>query len=216
VWSVQFRREWVPGMAVATDGRRVRGDETRKRIVRRASEVATIDGLGAVSLAQLADGLGISKSGVHQLFGTKEELQLETVADARQRFIDVVIAPVWSKAEGLPRLTALVKSWVDYVRHHEFPGGCFITRCSIEFATHPGRVRESLLAAMREWVSLLEGELASAKRQGKLTKSTNCRQLAFEIEALLVAGNNGLLIGDEEALVRTERGVARLLKAARA
>jgi hypothetical protein len=69
---------------------------------------------------------------------------------------------------------------------------------------------------MREWVSLLEGELTSAKRQGKLAKSTNCTQLAFEIEALLVAGNNGLLLGDEAALARTERAVSRLIKAARA
>jgi AcrR family transcriptional regulator len=203
-------------MTAATDGRRVRGDETRRRILQRAAEVATIDGLGALSLAQLADGLGISKSGVHQLFGTKEELQLETVAAARRRFIEVVITPVWSKPEGLPRLTALVKSWVEYVRHHEFPGGCFITRCSNEFATHPGRVRDALIAVMREWVSLLEGELTSAKRQGKLAKSTNCTQLAFEIEALLVAGNNGLLLGDEAALARTERAVSRLIKAARA
>jgi AcrR family transcriptional regulator len=204
----------VASLVAATDGRRVRGDETRRRIVQRAGEVATIDGLGGLSLAQLADGLGISKSGVHQLFGTKEELQLETVAAARQRFIEVVVAPVWSKPEGLPRLKALVKSWVQYVRHHEFPGGCFITRCSNEFATHPGRVREALIAAMREWVSLLEKELTTAKRQGQLAKSTDCSQLAFEIEALLVAGNNGLLLGDEGALVRTEKAVAKLVKAA--
>ena len=74
-------------MAVDVDGRRARGDRSRQRILELASEVATVEGLGGLSLSRLGEALQLSKSGVHALFGTKEELQLETVAAARRLFI---------------------------------------------------------------------------------------------------------------------------------
>ena len=201
-------------MPVGIDKRRARGDETRARILQRASEVATTEGLNGLSMAHLAEALDLSKSGVHALFGTKEELQLATIVAARRRFIHVVIAPVWSEPEGLQRLQALVQSWLDYVRRREFPGGCFVTRWSAEFASHPGRVRDALADNKAEWLRLLAGELVAAKQRGELTAATDPEQLAFEIDGMLIAGNNGALRGDDTALDRASHAVAGLLAAA--
>ncbi len=194
-------------MVSQTDGRRLRGDRTRHRVLEQASEVATLDGLQGLSLSQLAESLQLSKSGVHALFGTKEELQLETIASARRRFINVVVTPVWEQPPGLPRLRALALSWLDYIRRREFPGGCFVSRWSAEFASHPGRVHDALVSAAREWQALLEGEIRLAIKAGDLPATTDPPQLAFEIDALLVAGNSGSQLGDEMALERAERAV---------
>lgn len=194
--------------AMVTDLRRARGDETRGKILQQASEVASVEGLNGLSMANLADALQLSKSGVHALFGTKEDLQLATVAAARHRFIQVVVTPVYDEAEGLPRLKALVASWLEYVRRREFPGGCFVTRWSAEFASHPGRVRDALGTARTQWLQLIATQLSAAKDRGELAGSVDPEQLAFEIDGMLVAGNNGILIGDETALERAARAVA--------
>ena len=162
-------------------------------------------------MSQLGEALELSKSGVHALFGTKEELQLETVATARRRFINVVVTPVWDEPPGLPRLRALAFSWLDYIRRREFPGGCFVSRWSAEFASHPGRVHDSLISAAREWQALLEGEIRLAVKAGDLPDATDPAQLAFEIDALLVGGNSGYQLGDEHALERAERAVVAKL-----
>jgi AcrR family transcriptional regulator len=194
------------------DGRKARGDRTRSRILELAAEQATLEGLGGLSLSQLSDALHLSKSGVHSLFGTKQDLQLETIAAARRRFITVVVLPVWDQDAGLPRLRALVASWLSYVRVREFPGGCFVARWTPEFTNQPGRVRDALISAKREWLAALAGEITFAIERGQLAASTDPKQLAFEIDALLAAGNNDSLLGDDEALDRTALGVSRLLE----
>lgn len=201
-------------MTAETDGRRARGAETRARVLERASADATVEGLNGLSMAHLADALQLSKSGVHALFGTKEDLQLATVVAARRRFIDVVITPIWQQAAGLPRLYALTESWLDYVRRREFPGGCFVTRWSAEFATHPGRVRDALAEARADWLELITSQLAVAVRAGDIRPGADLEQLAFELDAVMVAGNNGALIGDDTALDRAADAVQRLLQAA--
>jgi hypothetical protein len=108
-------------------------------------------------------------------------------------------------------LTALVSSWLDYVRRREFPGGCFVTHCSIEFATQPGRVRDALIAAKRDWLGQLASEIEVARSQGEVPATLDAQQLAFEIDGLLVAGNNGSLMDDEHALDRAGRAVLERL-----
>ena len=197
----------VVGMVAQTDGRRIRGDRTRQRVLELASEVATLEGLGGLSLSHLGEALQLSKSGIHALFGTMEELQLETVAAARLRFIKVVVTPVFGAPPGLPRLRALTLSWLDYIRRREFPGGCFVSRWSAELASHPGRVHDALVSAAREWRALLEGEVLFAIESGDLPADTDAPQLVFEIDAFLVAGNSGYQLGDPDALGRAEKAV---------
>src|SRR4029078_10221262 len=46
----------------ATDGRIRRGDETRRIVLRRAVELASVEGLDGVTIGRLAEELSISKS----------------------------------------------------------------------------------------------------------------------------------------------------------
>lgn len=148
----------------------------------------------------LAAELGLSKSGVHALFGTKEGLQLATVSAARARFVSAVVNPVRGVQKGLPFLIALVDSWLDYVGRREFPGGCFVTHCVAEFAGQEGAVRNALLEARQEWLELIASHVRAAMEEAFLSASIDPSQLAFETDALLVAANTGMLIGDELAL----------------
>src|SRR3954462_10914120 len=75
------------------DGRRLRGDKTRRAILTRATQIASVEGLEGLSLGRLAADLGISKSGLFAHFGSKEELQLMTLRAARRVFYEAPVRP---------------------------------------------------------------------------------------------------------------------------
>src|SRR5437763_9561231 len=88
--------------------RRSDGERSRAAILREAARLATVEGLDGLSLARLADAVGMSKSGLFAHFGSKEELQLATVDAASAIFDDVVIEPAAETVAGLPRLRAYI------------------------------------------------------------------------------------------------------------
>ena len=59
-----------------------KGERTRQAILRAAASLATVDGLEGLSIGNLADALGMSKSGLYAHFRSKEELQMATVDEA--------------------------------------------------------------------------------------------------------------------------------------
>ena len=165
-----------------TDGRRVRGDATRKRVAREAAMIATISGLDSITVGTLSERTGVSKSGILTVFGSREAIQVAAVAEARRIYREVVIAPVWDQPPGGPRLRALLESWVAYLKAGVFPGGCFIASTSVEYGHRSGPVADAVRRLRREWLDLLESELATAG-------SPHPDDDAFRIDAYLNAGN---------------------------
>lgn len=176
------------------DGRRARGDRSRLAVLISATRLATIEGLNGVSIARLAKETNSSKSGVATLFGTKENLQLAAVAEARRVFTEKVIAPTLEYPPGIMRLSALVSAWIDYSEQRVFPGGCFFLATSAEFAAHPGAVRDAIVAVRDEWHRTLTTQAQQAIDDGALPRLHDAEQLAFEIDALLAHANRESLL----------------------
>src|SRR5947209_138785 len=80
------------------------GERTRAAILHEAARLATVDGLDGLSLARLADAVGMSKSGLFAHFRSKEQLQLATVQAASAIFDEEVIEPAGDTPAGVPRL----------------------------------------------------------------------------------------------------------------
>ena len=57
----------------------------------------------------------MSKSGLFAHFGSKEELQLATIEEARQRYAREVIAPACAAGSGIIRLHALCEAFLSYL-----------------------------------------------------------------------------------------------------
>lgn len=178
------------------DGRRARGDETRRRAARHAADVATTHGLDSISVGGLATATGLSKSGILTVFGSREAIQVAAVAEARRVYIASVIAPAWDREPGRARLRGLLDAWVDYQRAEVFPGGCFVTATAVEFGQREGPVADAVRRLKREWLDLLESELATAG-------CADPADGAFRIDAYLTAANTRRqLFGDDAALDR--------------
>ncbi|GJF32300.1 TetR family transcriptional regulator [Kitasatospora sp. NE20-6] len=206
-------------MAATTDGRVQRGNETRRAVLLRAVEVASVEGLDALSIGRLAGDLGLSKSGVFASFGSKEELQLAAVRAAQRIFHDAVIAPVdaVAPAPGLARLRALCDSWLAYSRGRVFPGGCFFSAVSAEYDARPGQLRDALAAAGLAWEEHLRDLVRAARAAGDLLPGTDAELLVFGLVGLLEAANaQALLYGDDTRYDLAAAGVEALLRGAAA
>src|SRR4051812_49653063 len=125
--------------SVAGPARRRRSDGERSRaaILREAARLATVDGLDGLSLARLADAVGMSKSGLFAHFKSKEELQLATIEVANSLFEEQVLEPASSASTGLERLRLLTDSYLRYVEAETFPGGCFFASVLAEVEMQP-------------------------------------------------------------------------------
>lgn len=124
-----------------TDGRLVRGARSRGAALALAVNIASVDGLDGLSIGGLAAESGLSKSGIVALFGTKVELQLATIAAAREIFVAEVVEPTLAEPGGVARLERLVSTWLDYSRTRVFAGGCFFAAGIAEVGSKPGPVR---------------------------------------------------------------------------
>ncbi|MGH7714109.1 MAG: TetR/AcrR family transcriptional regulator, partial [Gemmatimonadaceae bacterium] len=56
-----------------------KGERTREAIVAEAANLASLVGLHGLTIGTLAKHTGMSKSGLFQHFGSKEQLQVETL-----------------------------------------------------------------------------------------------------------------------------------------
>src|SRR3954469_1939098 len=105
--------------------RRSDGERSRAAILRQAAKLATVEGIDGLSIARLADAVGMSKSGLFAHFGSKEGLQLATVAEAEAIFAARVLEPTKGAASSLARLRRLADGYLAYIEADTFPGGCF-------------------------------------------------------------------------------------------
>ncbi|MBF6177746.1 TetR/AcrR family transcriptional regulator [Nocardia otitidiscaviarum] len=196
--------------AMRTDGRRARGERSRKAITRRAVDLASLDGLDGLSFGRLADDLGISKAGIQTLFRTKEHLQLATIEEARLLFVDTVIRPAATVEEGAARLRALIENWIDYAVAPLFPGGCFWTANLAEFDSRPGPVRDALVKQHNAWLAVLTHELRVAAQRCDIA-TPEPELTAFQIQAVLSATNIALRLSDTDSVARAHRALDALL-----
>ncbi|WP_327303300.1 TetR/AcrR family transcriptional regulator [Streptomyces sp. NBC_01298] len=202
------------------DGRVERGNQTRRTVLERTMSIASVDGLEGLSLGKIATDLGLSKSGVFALFGSKEELQLATVQAARAVFVEQVVRPVRDEPPGLAKVWRLCESWLGYSGRRVFPGGCFFYSASAEFDSRPGPVHDEIATIRTDWTRYIERLLDEARLAGGFREpaaAVDVEQLAFEIMAMMELANaHSVLHEDTTAYDRAARGILARLRAATA
>jgi AcrR family transcriptional regulator len=197
------------------DGRVERGNQTRRLVLERTMNVASVEGLEGLSLGRIATELKLSKSGVFALFGSKEELQLATVRAATEVFGEQVVEPARALPPGAARVWALCEQWLDYSARRVFTGGCFFYTVTAEFDARSGPVHDAVAQARTDWVAYVERTIENARSVGGFGADLDVPQLAFEIIALMEAANaESVLHNDNAVYDRAGRGILNRLRAA--
>lgn len=185
---------------------------TRGRILGRAAEIASEEGLDGITIGRLAEELEMSKSGVHKHFGTKETLQISTLDKAFVDFWHRVVEPTLAEPPGLRRLRAVCANSVDYLEAPLLPGGCLMTAALTEYDGRPGRVRDAVAEVWSRWREQLRADLTAAKENGELPAEFDVDQALFEIVAAGLALNAAMQLQHDRAAVgRARRAIERAL-----
>jgi AcrR family transcriptional regulator len=193
--------------------RRADGERSRQAILQAAAEMASVEGLEGLSLGALAARLGISKSGLFAHFGSKQELEIATIEAAGRVFADDVMRPGLAAPPGVRRLVALSEAFLSHVERRVFPGGCFFAAAAAELDSRSGPVRERIATFQREWMETLERQAAHARSAGELDRSADPKQIAFEVNAMLIAANGMFLLqGDPAVFDRARSGLLGILE----
>jgi len=212
------------GFARTTDRperkRRSDGERSRTAILRESARLATVEGLGGLSIGRLADAVGMSKSGLFAHFGSKEELQLATVEAAAEIFTEDVIDPATrSGATGLERLRLLADGFLRHVESGVFPGGCFFASVAMELEALPRPVHQRAVEIVTEWFGMLVAAADEARDAGELDASEEPGQLAFEVDAFMLLANAQFAVSQhpqplERARIAIDRRLALAAPAA--
>jgi AcrR family transcriptional regulator len=129
----------------------------------------------------------MSKSGLYAHFGSKEDLQLATIASARETFVAEVFVPALDAPQGLRRLYAACDAFLSHIERRVFPGGCVFAVVAADVGTRAGTVRDEVAA-----------------------------QLAFELNTVLVSASTTFILqGDAAVFDRARAAVRRLVPPAR-
>jgi AcrR family transcriptional regulator len=195
--------------------RRSDGERSRGAILDEAARLATVEGLGGLSIARLASAVGMSKSGLFAHFGSKEELQLATIENAVGIFDEHVLAAAEGATSAIERLRRLVAAYLDYIEVDTFPGGCFFASALAEVDMQPGPVRDRLVAFLYDWLGELEQAVRDAQAEGALDPAEDAAQLVFEIEALLLLANGQYVVTRNSVPIdRAQTAIERRLSSA--
>jgi len=188
---------------------RADGARTREAIVREAVSLATVDGLEGLSIGNLASALDMSKSGLYAHFGSKQELQLATVDEARRLFQVEVIEPALAAAPGLAQLVAVCDAFFDHLARRTFPGGCFFAGAVLEMGTRPGPVKEQVAAFQDTFSGMIRDFVVKALEQHELPADEDPDALTFELNGIILAANSNFVLHQNPAVLDVARAVVR-------
>lgn len=178
------------------DGRRARGDASRRIVLHSATNLASVEGLDGLSIGRLAAASGSSKSSIATLFRSKEGLQLATIAAAREIFIAQIVEPAREQPRGVRRLAALMRNSLRYSKDRIFTGGCFFAATAADLDSKTGPVSDAVRAAQIGWYGYIDAQLQHAVDAGEI--DADVEVLAFELVALYEEANSRSLLLDDE------------------
>jgi len=136
-----------------------------------------------VSLGDLAEGTGLSKSGVFKHFADKDDLHMAVLNSVVKRYLALIWTPALQLPAGRERITYIFDRWMDWVQKESGPGGCPIMQASREFDDQPGSIRDFLKEKHFHWQKHLTAEL---KAVSPLITDDVATQAAFDMKSYIL------------------------------
>jgi AcrR family transcriptional regulator len=193
-----------------------KGQQTKAAILDEAVDLASRVGFNALTIGQLAESAGLSKSGLFAHFKSKEALQLDTLERGRERFTDLVVRPTLAAPRGIRRVRALVDHWLVW-ETEALEGGCLFVTASVEYDDQPGPMRDALVRNQRDWGEFIATVAGTAVSEGDFRADLDTEQFAFALQGLIYAYHHSArLLRDPRARERLVAAVDQLIDASAA
>ena len=197
-----------------------KGEETREAVLAEALAQSSRVGLRGITIGNLADSLGMSKSGLFSHFGSKEGLQTAVLEFAADHFARLVIRPALREARGEPRLRMLFERWLGWGGYSDYalPGGCIFVSVASEFDDEPDTpVRDKVVTTERDLLDTIETIVRGGVTEGQFREDTDAAAFAQDMLSIVLGYNfSARLLRDDAAAERARAAFDRLLDHIRA
>ena len=175
-----------------------KGEATRLRILDEAARQAALRGLTAVSLGDLAEQIGLSKSGLFKHFDSKEAMQRAIVEKVMDHFAAFVWEPAAAVGRGRPRLELIFDRWLDWAETEWPQSGCPITAFSVDLDDQPGDLREFFQSRLQGWRKTVVREFRSL-REPPLSEA-EAQAAYFQMKSFILGHSDARrMMGDADA-----------------
>jgi AcrR family transcriptional regulator len=192
--------------------RAARGAATRDAVLDAAVHIAGRIGLSALTIGMLAGATGMSKSGLFAHFGSKEALQLQVLARARDEFTDLVLRPALRTPRGEARVRALFEHWLAA----RADACCLFASSATEYDDQPGIVRDQVVRDHRDFTESVQQIFRTGISEGDFRADADPEQFQQDLLGVMLAFfHASRLLRDQTAAERARTAFERLLAAAR-
>jgi AcrR family transcriptional regulator len=175
-----------------------KGEATRLRILDEAAHQAALRGLTGVSLGDVADAVGLSKSGLFKHFDSKEAMQRAIVDRVMEHFATFVWGPAEGVEPGRPRLELMFDRWLDWAESEWPQSGCPITAFSTELDDQPGDLRDAFQSRLQGWRKTVVREFR-ALREPPLSEP-EAQAAYFQMKSFVLGHSDARrMMGDTDA-----------------
>lgn len=186
--------------------------ERHERILSEGASLMSQEGLAGVTLGNLAERVGMSKSGLFAHFRSKESVQIELLDYVAILGRRAVQEPAMAAPEGLPRLRAFFQAWLGWAPRAGLPGGCPLAAAAFEVDDLDGPVREHLTELWAEARRFLVDTVRRAIDLNHLRPETDAEQIFWEINGIYLAHHTAQrFMRDPKADLRAHTAFAALL-----
>jgi TetR/AcrR family transcriptional regulator, transcriptional repressor for nem operon len=176
-----------------------KGRETRDRIIDAAAGLIYDRGVAAVSLDDVLDTTGTSKSQLYHYFADKDDLVHAVIRRQRDNIVRFH-KPALESLSSWDDIAGWRDMIVDAQRARSCRGGCPLGSLANELAELDETARDQLVDAFTVWEALLADGLDSMVANGTLEPGHDTADLATGVMASL---QGGLLLAETTRDIRT-------------
>ena len=159
-----------------------KASKTKETILNVALKIASHDGIDGLTIGELAKAVGMSKSGLFAHFQGKDNLQLEVLKLATDRFVDQVMRTAFREAKGEPRIQAFFNNWLTHLNDATaYSSGMLLIAASLELDDQPGPLRDFLQQVQRDLIGNIEKAARIAVEVGHFRHDLDVEQFAWSM-----------------------------------
>jgi TetR/AcrR family transcriptional regulator, transcriptional repressor for nem operon len=166
-----------------------KGQNTRERILDKATEVVIRRGFGTTSVNDLIRATGVNRGSLYFHFPGKAGLGVAVLERAKDRFLSFVRDTLAGSTPG-ERLDSFLRAALKAHTSAGFVGGCLWGNTALEMSDIDGNERcvDVVREVFEAWCGMIQEVLAEAQSCGQVRKDVPAGVLARQVIATIEGG----------------------------
>lgn len=191
--------------------------KTRELILDSALRMVAQNGIHGLTIGELAKAVGMSKSGLFAHFGGKDQLQLDVMRLAMDRFVDTVMRPAFKVPRGEPRILGFFSNWLDHLNDDSAqPGGRVLIAASTDLDDRPGPLRDFVQKTQKNLIANIEKAAQMAVDEGHFRRDLDVEQFAWSMYSYILGYHHfKRMLEDPKAELHLKQSFFALVDSAR-